>query len=92
VPARFTEAVRFRSWFDVGAALAGRAELGIIAEAARHEIARKAQVKYLDLSAVRAGLASIGAIAGVRSTPTPAAALRRAGRRHLRGVSQKGVM
>jgi hypothetical protein len=69
-----------------------RAELGIIAEAAGHEIARKAHVKYLDLSAVRAGLASIGAITGVRSTPTPAAALRRAARRHLRGVSQKGVM
>ena len=68
------------------------AELGIIAEAAGHEIARRAHVKYLDLSAVRAGLASIGAITGVRSTPTPAAALRRAGRRHLRGVSQKGAM
>ena len=68
------------------------AELGIIAEAAGHEIARRAHVKYLDLSAVRAGLASIGAITGVRSTPTPAAALRRAARRHLRGVSQKGVM
>lgn len=48
----------------MGAALAGpQVELGVIPEAAGHEIAREAQVKPLDLGAERAGLASIGAIA-----------------------------
>jgi 3-carboxy-cis,cis-muconate cycloisomerase len=61
VRALFTEAARFQSWLDVEAALAeAQAELGIIPEAAAREIARKAHLKYLDLAAVRAGLAKTG--------------------------------
>src|SRR5499426_1778192 len=57
----FTEAARFQSWLDVEAALAqAQAELGIIPEAAAQEITRKAHLKYLDLGAVRAGLAKTG--------------------------------
>src|SRR6267143_5888899 len=61
VRALFTEAARFQSWLDVEAALAqAQAELGIIPESAAREIARKAQLSYLDLAAVRAGLAKTG--------------------------------
>jgi adenylosuccinate lyase len=61
VRALFTEAARFQSWLDVEAALAlAQAELGIIPDAAAREIARKAHLKYLDLAAVRAGLARTG--------------------------------
>jgi adenylosuccinate lyase len=61
VRALFTEAARFQSWLDVEAALAlAQAELGIIPEDAAREIARKAQLSYLDLAAVRAGLARTG--------------------------------
>src|SRR5262245_24164914 len=57
----FTEAARFQSWLDVEAALAqAQAELGIIPESAAREITRKAQLKFLDLAAVRAGLARTG--------------------------------
>jgi 3-carboxy-cis,cis-muconate cycloisomerase len=59
--ALFTEAARFQSWLDVEAALAqAQAELGIIPEAAAREIARKAKLSFLDLGAVRAGLAKTG--------------------------------
>src|SRR5919201_738040 len=61
VRALFTEDARFQSWLDVEAALAqAQAELGIIPAAAAEEITRKAQLKYLDLAAVRAGLAKTG--------------------------------
>src|SRR5256886_2974897 len=61
VRALFTEDARFQSWLDVEAALAqAQAALGIIPEAAAREIARKAHLKYLDLAAVRAGLAKTG--------------------------------
>src|SRR5512145_1698400 len=61
VRALFTEAARFQSWLDVEAALAeAQAELGIIPESAAREIVRKAHLKYLDLAAVRAGLARTG--------------------------------
>src|SRR5947208_14077298 len=61
VRALFTEPARFQSWLDVEAALAeAQAELGIIPAAAAQEITRKAHVKYLDLAAVRAGLAKTG--------------------------------
>jgi len=57
----FTESARFQSWLDVEAALArAQAELGIIPEAAAREIVRKAKLSFLDLSAVRAGLARTG--------------------------------
>ena len=57
----FTEHARFQSWLDVEAALAqAQAELGIIPAAAADEIVRKAHVKFLDLAAVRAGLATTG--------------------------------
>jgi adenylosuccinate lyase len=57
----FTEAARFQSWLDVEAALAqAQAELGIIPESAAREIVSKAHLKYLDLAAVRAGLAKTG--------------------------------
>src|SRR5262249_47282215 len=59
--ALFTEAARFQSWLDVEAALAqAQAELGIIPEGAAREITRKAHLKFLDLTAVRAGLAKTG--------------------------------
>jgi 3-carboxy-cis,cis-muconate cycloisomerase len=61
VRALFTEAARFQSWLDVEAALAqAQAELGIIPEAAAREIVGKARLSFLDLSAVRAGLARTG--------------------------------
>jgi adenylosuccinate lyase len=61
VRALFTEAARFQAWLDVEAALAqAQAELGIIPEAAAREITRKAHLSYLDLDAVRAGLARTG--------------------------------
>jgi adenylosuccinate lyase len=61
VRALFTEAARFQSWLDVEAALAqAQAELGIIPEYAAREIVKKAHLKYLDLDAVRAGLAKTG--------------------------------
>jgi 3-carboxy-cis,cis-muconate cycloisomerase len=57
----FTEAARFQSWLDVEAALAeAQAELGIIPAAAAREIVSKCHLKYLDLAAVRAGLAKTG--------------------------------
>src|SRR5947207_750124 len=61
VRALFTEAARFQSWLDVEAALAqAQAELGVIPAAAAREITRKAHLSYLDLAAVRAGLARTG--------------------------------
>src|SRR6185295_12337245 len=61
VRALFTEPARFQSWLDVEAALArAQAELGIIPEAAAREIVRKAHLSYLDLGAVREGLARTG--------------------------------
>ena len=61
VRALFTEPARFQSWLDVEAALAqAQAELGIIPEAAAREIVRKAHLSYLDLAAVREGLAGTG--------------------------------
>jgi adenylosuccinate lyase len=61
VRALFTEAARFQSWLDVEAALAqAQAELGIIPDHAAREITRKAHLKYLDLAAVREGLARTG--------------------------------
>ena len=49
MPVVFTEAARFQPSLDAEAALAGRkAELGLIPEAAGHDIDRKARVKYLD--------------------------------------------
>src|SRR5881296_2099181 len=61
VRALFTEAARFQSWLDVEAALAqAQAELGIIPDGAAREIVRKAHLSYLDLAAVRAGLAKTG--------------------------------
>jgi 3-carboxy-cis,cis-muconate cycloisomerase len=61
VRALFTEHAKFQSWLDVEAALAqAQAELGIIPAAAAEEITRKAHLKFLDLAAVRAGLAKTG--------------------------------
>ena len=61
VRALFTEAARFQSWLDVEAALAeSQAELGIIPKDAAREIVAKAQLKYLDLAEIRAGLARTG--------------------------------
>ncbi|HYE92689.1 MAG TPA: adenylosuccinate lyase family protein [Terriglobales bacterium] len=61
VRALFTEPARFQSWLDVEAALAeAQAELGVIPAAAAKEIIAKAQLKFLDLDAVRAGLAKTG--------------------------------
>ena len=61
VRALFTEAARFQSWLDVEAALAqAQAELGIIPEAAAREIVGKAHLSFLDLAAVREGLARTG--------------------------------
>src|SRR5215813_5761539 len=61
VRALFTEAARFQSWLDVEAALAeAQAELGIIPEGAAREIVRKAHLSFIDLAAVRAGLAKTG--------------------------------
>src|SRR5918911_1040271 len=61
VRALFTEAARFQAWLDVEAALAlAQADLGIIPASAAEEITRKAHLSYLDLDAVRAGLARTG--------------------------------
>jgi len=61
VRALFSETARFQSWLDVEAALAlAQAELGIIPAGAAREIVSKAHLKYLDLAAVRAGLAKTG--------------------------------
>jgi 3-carboxy-cis,cis-muconate cycloisomerase len=61
VRALFTEAARFQSWLDVEAALAqAQAELDIIPKQAAEEITRKADLKLLDLDAIRAGLAKTG--------------------------------
>jgi adenylosuccinate lyase len=61
VRALFTEHARFQSWLDVEAALAeAQAELGIIPKNAAREIVAKADLKYLDLAEVRAGLARTG--------------------------------
>src|SRR6266540_6522509 len=61
VRALFTEPARFQSWLDVEAALAlAQAELGIIPDAAAREIVGKAHLSYLDLAAVREGLARTG--------------------------------
>src|SRR5687768_4462597 len=61
VRALFTEAARFQSWLDVEAALAqAQAELGIIPEHAAQEITRKAKLSFLDLTAIRDGLARTG--------------------------------
>jgi adenylosuccinate lyase len=61
VRALFTEASRFQSWLDVEAALAqAQGELGIIPEGAAREIVSKSYLKFLDLDAVRAGLAKTG--------------------------------
>src|SRR5919197_2703619 len=61
VRALFTEAARFQSWLDVEAALAeAQADLGIIPAAAAREIVRKAHLSFIDLAAVRAGLARTG--------------------------------
>ena len=61
VRALFTESARFQSWLDVEAALAdAQAELGIIPKDAAREIVAKAQLKFLDLAEVRAGLAKTG--------------------------------
>ncbi len=57
----FTEAARYQSWLDVEAALAqAQAELGVIPEHAAAEITRKAKLEWLDLDAIRAGLARTG--------------------------------
>lgn len=61
IRALFTEASRYQAWLDVEAALAqAQAELGIIPGYAAEEIARKAQLSLLDMSAVREGLARTG--------------------------------
>jgi len=61
IRALFTEAARYQAWLDVEAALAlAQADLGIIPDSAAEEITRKAHLSYLDLEAVRAGLARTG--------------------------------
>src|SRR5437762_5761809 len=61
VRALFSEASRYQAWLDVEAALAqAQAELGIIPGHAAEEITRKAQLSFLDMSAIRAGLAKTG--------------------------------
>lgn len=61
VRALFTESARYQSWLDVETALAqAQAELGIIPQQAADEIAHKAHLPYLDLEAIRAGLARTG--------------------------------
>lgn len=61
IRALFTEAGRYQAWLDVEAALAlAQADLGIIPASAAEEITRKAHLSYLDLNAVRAGLARTG--------------------------------
>ncbi|MGH8057194.1 MAG: class-II fumarase/aspartase family protein [Candidatus Entotheonellia bacterium] len=61
VRALFSEASRYQAWLDVEAALAqAQAELGIIPTSAAAEITRKAQLSFLDMAAIRAGLARTG--------------------------------
>jgi 3-carboxy-cis,cis-muconate cycloisomerase len=61
IRALFTEVGRYQAWLDVEAALAlAQADLGIIPASAAEEITRKAHLSYLDLGAVRAGLARTG--------------------------------
>jgi hypothetical protein len=73
--ALFTEPARFRSWLDVEAALAlAQAELSIIPEAAARKIVRKAHLSYLDLAAVREGLARTGCGSGSRGGRCPSLA------------------
>lgn len=61
IRALFTEAGRYQAWLDVEAALAlAQADLGVIPASAAEEITRKAHLSYLDLDAVRAGLARTG--------------------------------
>ena len=61
IRALFTEASRFQAWLDVEAALAqAQAELGIIPQPAAEEITRKAQLAFLDMDAIRSGLARTG--------------------------------
>jgi len=61
VRALFTEPARFQSWLDVEAALAeAQGELGVIPETAAREIVGKAHLSFLDLGAVREGLARTG--------------------------------
>ena len=57
----FSEESRLQSWLDVEVALAqAQGELGIIPKDAAEEIARKAKLSYLDMDAIRAGLARTG--------------------------------
>ena len=57
----FSEAARYQAWLDVEAALAQvQAELDIIPAEAAAEITRKAKLSYLDMDAVREGLARTG--------------------------------
>src|SRR5262249_19548730 len=57
----FTEPARLQSWLDVEWARArAQAGLCLLPEAAAKEIVRKAKLSFLDLSAVRAGLARTG--------------------------------
>ena len=61
VRALFAEASRYQAWLDVEAALAqAQAELEIIPAHAAKEITAKAQLKLLDMQAIRAGLARTG--------------------------------
>ena len=61
IRALFTEASRFQAWLDVEAALAqAQAELGIIPQRAAEEITRKAKLSFLDMDAIRSGLARTG--------------------------------
>jgi 3-carboxy-cis,cis-muconate cycloisomerase len=61
VRALFSEASRYQAWLDVEAALAqAQAELGIIPKHAAEEITRKAQLSWLNLDNIRAGLARTG--------------------------------
>ena len=57
----FSEAARYQAWLDVEAALAqAQAELDVIPAEAAAEITRKAKLAYLNLDAVREGLARTG--------------------------------
>jgi adenylosuccinate lyase len=61
IRALFTEASRFQAWLDVEAALAlAQAELGIIPQHAAEEITRKAKLSFLNMEAIRSGLARTG--------------------------------
>jgi len=61
VRALFAEGSRYQAWLDVEAGLAqAQAELGIIPGPAAEEITRKAQISFLDMEAIRAGLARTG--------------------------------